>query len=79
MFTDNYTNKINDGFEVKTTSIINKNVDIIEMCGVKVKDIIEYSGEVCFIPFNIREAISRKTFLQSHGFIIEDNMIVKKR
>ena len=79
MFRDKYSSDIGDGFEVDSTSSIDRNISIIESCGVKVKDVLEYSGEVCYIPTNERDLKSRKMFLAGHGFLIEDNHIVKKR
>lgn len=78
MFEDNYKSESDDLFEVSSTSQVNVSINLIEKCGVKVKDFISENGIMYYIPHNDRDLLAKKDFLKNVGFIVERNMIIKK-
>lgn len=73
MFVDTYKTESDVEFDFNIgVSKISNMINLIDRCGVKLKDIQMIENTVVFIPMNIREMKSKESFLKNVGFSVTE-------
>ena len=78
MFVDTYKTESDVEFDFNIgVSKISNMINLIDRCGVKLKDVQMIENSVVFIPMNIREMKSKESFLKNAGFTVTESYMYR--